>query len=86
MDSGGWGSDHVFVTAGPVLRFALPRESALTVLVQARRERLYDQSDDSIFAAYFQNRRAVGTYWDLYRVAVSYSTPLSLRKPGVTSR
>jgi hypothetical protein len=77
MDSGGWGSDHVFVSLGPVLSFAIPERGSLTALVQFRRERLYDQSDDSIFAAYYANRHAVGTYWDLRRVAFSWTTPLS---------
>ena len=74
MDSGGWGSDHVQITLSPLFNFALSESSALTVLFQLRRERLYDEP--SIFANYFRNRSATGTYWDFYRIALSYNLKL----------
>jgi len=74
MDSGGWGSDHVRITVGPVFNFTLSESSSLAVLFQFRRERLYDGT--SIFANYYKNRHAVGTYWDFYRIAFSYGLKL----------
>ena len=76
MDSTGWGSDHVLITVGPVFNFTLSESGSLAVLVQFRRERLYDEIDDSIFANYYENRHAVGTYWDFYRIAFSYGLKL----------
>jgi len=76
MDSGGWGSDHVLITVSPVFNFTLSESSSLAVLFQFRRERLYDESDDSIFANYYENRHTVGTYWDFYRIAFSYGLTL----------
>jgi hypothetical protein len=74
MDSGGWGSDHVQVMLSPLLNFTLSDSSSLTVLFQLRRERLY--GEPGIFANYFRNRSATGTYWDFYRIALSYSLKL----------
>jgi hypothetical protein len=74
MDSGGWGSDHVLITVGPVFNFTLSESSSLAVLFQFRRERLYDGT--SVFANFFRNRNAVGTYWDFYRIAFSYGLTL----------
>jgi len=74
MDSGGWGSDFVVITVGPVFNFTLSESSSLAVLFQFRRERLYDGT--SIFANYYENRNYVGTYWDFYRIAFSYSLKL----------
>jgi hypothetical protein len=74
MGAGGWGSDHVQITLAPMLNFALSESSSLTVLFQIRRERLY--SEPSLFASYYQNRSAIGTYWDFYRLAFSYSLAL----------
>jgi len=71
MDSGGWGSDYVEVTLSPLLNFALSDSSSFAILFQFRRERLY--SEPSIFANYFRNRSAIGTYWDFYRIALSYN-------------
>jgi hypothetical protein len=69
-----WGSNYVQITIGPVFNFTLAESSSLTVLFQLRRERLYDEP--SIFAKYFRNRNAVGTYWDFYRTVFSYSLKL----------
>jgi hypothetical protein len=55
-----------------VFSFTLSESRSLAVLFQFRRERLYDESDDSIFANYFRNRNQIGTYWDFYRIAFSY--------------
>jgi hypothetical protein len=74
MNSGGWGSDFVWITIGPVLNFALSEKSSLSVLIQFRRGRLYDEPD--IFANYYKNRDYIGTYWDLSRIAFSYSLSL----------
>ena len=74
MDSGGWGSDHVLITVGPVFNLTLSESSSLAVLFQFRRERLYDGT--SVFANFFRNRSAVGTYWDFYRIAFSYGLKL----------
>lgn len=74
MDSSGWGSDHVLITVGPVFNFTLSESSSLAVLFQFRRERLYDGT--SIFANYYDNRHAIGTYWDFYRIAFSYGLKL----------
>ncbi|UCF96595.1 MAG: hypothetical protein JSV89_15660 [Spirochaetaceae bacterium] len=71
MDSAGWGSDYVQITLSPLLNFMLSETSYLVVLFQLRRERLYDEP--SIFANYYENRSAAGTYWDFYRIAFSYS-------------
>jgi hypothetical protein len=71
-----WGSAYVQITLSPVLSFTLSDSGSLAVLFQFRRERLYDQSDDSIFANYYENRNQVGTYWDFYRMAFSYGLKL----------
>jgi hypothetical protein len=75
-DPADWGSDYLQITVSPVFSFALSESSALFLLFQFRREQLYDESDDSIFANYFRNRNAVGTYWDFYRIAFSYELTL----------
>jgi hypothetical protein len=67
-----WGSDYLQITVSPVFSFTLSESGSLAVLFQFRRERMYDESDDSIFANYYKNRNAVGTYWDFYRIAFSY--------------
>jgi hypothetical protein len=72
-DVGTWGSDYVQITVSPIFNFLLSDSSSLTVLFQFRREQLYDESNDSIFANFFRNRDAVGTYWDFYRIAFSYT-------------
>lgn len=74
IDSGGWGSDHVLITVGPVFNFTLSESSSLVVLFQFHRERLYDGM--SVFANYYENRHTVGTYWDFYRIAFSYGLEL----------
>lgn len=74
MSDGGWGSDFVQVTVGPVLNIALSEKSSMTVLIQFRRERLYDEP--SIFANYYENRTYTGKYWDLRMIAFSYSQKL----------
>jgi hypothetical protein len=74
MASGGWGSDFVEIALGPALNFSLSKSSSLTVLIQIVRKRLYDGV--SVFANYYENRHAVGTYWDLYRVGFSYEVDL----------
>jgi hypothetical protein len=74
MDSGGWGSDHVEITVSPLFNLAFSDSSSVTILFQFRRERLYDEP--SIFANYFRNRSAIGTYWDFYRIALSYNVTL----------
>jgi hypothetical protein len=71
---GGWGSDFVLITVGPVLNFTLSEKSSLAVLIQFRRERLY--AEPNIFANYYENRNYIGTYWYLRRVAFSYSLKL----------
>ena len=71
-DSADWGSDYLQITVSPVFGFTLSETSSLAVLLQFRREQLYDQSDDTIFANYFRNRNQVGTYWDFYRISFSY--------------
>jgi hypothetical protein len=76
MDSSGWGSDFVAITVGPTFDFTLSETSSLAVLVQFQRKRLYDASNDSIFAKYYENRNYVGTYWDFYRIAFSYGLEL----------
>ena len=72
-DVGTWGSDYVQITVSPIFNFLLSESSSLTVLFQFRREQLYDESNDSIFANFFRNRDALGTYWDFYRIAFSYT-------------
>ena len=62
------------ITVSPVLSFRLSDSSSLAVLFQFRRERKYD--DTTVFANHFMNRDQVGTYWDFYRVAFSYSLQL----------
>lgn len=75
-DAADWGSDYLQITVSPMLSLALSERSALALLFQFRREQLYDESDDSIFANYFRNRNAIGTYWDFYRIAFSYELRL----------
>ena len=74
LGSGGWGSDFLLLTIGPVFNFRLAERHSLAVLVQFRRERKY--TDTSVFYAYYANREYAGTYWDFYRVAFSYSLDL----------
>ena len=74
MGSGGWGSDFIHFTLGPLFGFSLSESKTLTVLFQCRWERLYDEPD--IFANYFRNRRATGDYGDFYRIVFSYELKL----------
>ncbi len=74
MADGGWGSDFIRIVVAPMFSFTLSNSSSLTVLLELQRERLYDEP--GIFANYFRNRSAVGSYWDLYRVAFSYNIKL----------
>jgi hypothetical protein len=74
LGSGGWGSDFLLITISPVFDFRLSDRSSLAVLVQFRRERKY--TDASVFYAYYESRQYAGTYWDLYRIAFSYSLKL----------
>ncbi len=74
VSDNGWGSDYVQITLSPVFNFMLSESSSLAVLFQLRRERLYDEP--SIFANYYENRSAIGTYWDFYRIAFSYTLML----------
>jgi hypothetical protein len=73
-DESGWGSEFVTVTIGPVVRLTLSEKARLTTLLQVRRKRLYDET--SVFYAYYANRKQVGAYWDLHRLAVSYELGL----------
>jgi len=72
--SGGWGSDFLLITLSPVLSFRLSKHSTLAALFQFRRQRMY--TPDTVFYAYYANRKYAGTYWDFYRIAVSYSLEL----------
>jgi hypothetical protein len=74
IDTDGWGSDFLLLTISPVFSFRLAERHSLAVLVQFRRERKY--TDDTVFYAYYKNRDYAGTYWDLYRIAFSYSLKL----------
>jgi hypothetical protein len=71
---GGWGSDFLLITIGPVFNFRLSERNSLAVLFQFRRERQY--TEGSVFYAFYANRKYAGTYWDLYRVAFSYNLRL----------
>jgi hypothetical protein len=71
---GGWGSDFLLITISPVFNFRLSKRNSLAVLFQFRRERQY--TENSVFYAYYEHRHYSGTYWDLYRVAFSYSLRL----------
>jgi hypothetical protein len=74
LAGGRWASDFLLITISPVLSFKLSERSSLAALFQFRRERLY--TEDSVFYAYYDNRRYAGTYWDFYRIAFSYSLKL----------
>lgn len=74
LSSGGWGSDFFLLTLSPVLSFRLSKHSTLAALFQFRRQRMY--TPDTVFYAYYANRKYAGTYWDFYRIAVSYSLEL----------
>ena len=74
LGSGGWGSDFLLITVGPVFNFSISERNSLAVLVQFRRERRY--TGDTVFYAYYANREYAGTYWDLYRLAFSYTLKL----------
>ncbi len=72
--SGGWGSDFVFVTFGPLANIRLNKKSSLTVLLQFKNGR--DYTDDTIGNRFFEYRSYQYTYYYLYRLAFSYSLKL----------
>lgn len=72
MDSaGGWGSDFVQVTFGPLANFAFDDHSSLAVLVQFQTGR--DYTDITIFNEFYQNRDYEDTYTKFHRIALAYN-------------
>ncbi len=70
MDSGGWGSDFVELSFGPLVNFTFDKHHSLTTLFQFQTGR--DYSDNTIFNANFINREYEDTYVRMYRLAFSY--------------
>ena len=71
MAAGGWGSDFVEVTFGPLANFTFDDHNSLAVLVQFQTGK--DFSDDTIFNQYYQNREYENTYVKLHRIALAYN-------------
>jgi hypothetical protein len=72
MDStGGWGSDFVKVTFGPLANFSFNEHNSLAVLVQFQTGK--DYTDDTIFNQYYQNRDYEDTYVKFNRIALAYN-------------
>ena len=72
MDSiGGWGSDFIKVTFGPLVNINLTESSSIVILIQFSREK--SNTDDTIFNNFFLNRDYNGSYIDLQRIAFSYT-------------
>ncbi len=74
MGEGGWGSDFVFVTFGPLVNVKLDNSSNLTILLQFKNGR--DYTDDTIGNRFFEYRSYQYTYYYLYRLAFNYSLKL----------
>lgn len=72
--NGGWGSDFLQLTFGPLFNFKLAETSSLAVLCQFITERNYTQS--TIGNKYYANRVQDGSYIDFYRLAFSYTQKL----------
>ncbi len=68
---GGWGSDFVEITFGPLINLALSNSDNLTVLVQMKTQKRY--TDETIHNNYFLTRDYDSTYAKLERIALSYS-------------
>jgi hypothetical protein len=66
MSKGGWGSDFVELTFGPLANISFSDTFSLTMLTQFQNGR--DYSDESIGNRYFEYREVEGVYIDLYRV------------------
>ncbi|MBN2510620.1 MAG: hypothetical protein JXB03_10090 [Spirochaetales bacterium] len=81
MDSGGWGSDLVNITLGPVFNFTLPSSDSLAVLIQFKNG--VDYSDETTGYRYFAYRHADGTYWKFHRIALRYT--MKIKKAGPAS-
>ncbi len=71
MADGGWGSDFIKMTFGPLATIKLSGNSSITVLVQFAREKNY--TEETIFNNYFENREYSGSYIQFQRIAFSYS-------------
>ena len=71
MESGGWGSDFVKMSFGPLANFTFDEHHSLTTLVQFETGR--DYTDDTIFNRYYQNREYEGTFVKLNRLALVYN-------------
>lgn len=69
-----WNPGFTETKVGIVLSFAFGEAHSLTLLPQVSRERL--PSEASVFNAAVQAREVVGSYWDAYRLAVSYRRSL----------
>lgn len=69
--SGGWGSDFVKVTFGPLVNINLSEDSNIVILIQFTREK--DYTDATVFNNYFINRVYEDSYIDLQRIAFSYT-------------
>ncbi len=66
MDSGGWGSDFVEVTFGPLANVSFNEHFGLTFLIQFQTGR--DYTDASIGNRYFEYREFESIYVDFYRL------------------
>ena len=71
MASGGWGSDFVKMTFGPLVNITLGESSDLTVLFQLKNGRRYTNA--TIGNRYFEYRKYESWYMYVYRLAFSYT-------------
>lgn len=75
VDDGGWGSDFMKVTTGPLANFALNEHNSLLCIFQLKNDLYY--TEDTVFNNYFKNWSATGeSYFKFHRVAFLYSMSL----------
>ena len=68
---GGWGSDFIEVTFGPLANFAFDDHNSLAVLVQFQSGK--DYTDDTIFNQLYMNRDYEATHVSFHRIALAYN-------------
>ena len=72
--TGDWEPDFLETKLALVLNFSIGEIHSLTILSQLSRDRL--ASDSTIFNGALQARDVVGSYWDAYRIALSWRRSL----------
>ncbi|MBI9097400.1 MAG: hypothetical protein JEY91_02930 [Spirochaetaceae bacterium] len=71
MADGGWGSDFIQVTFGPLGNFTFDEHNSLAVLIQFQTG--LDYTNESIFNQFYQNRSYEDTYVKFNRIALAYN-------------